>query len=311
MAVRTAVIPAAGFGTRFLPATKAQPKEMLPIVDRPTIQYQVEEAVRAGIDDILIVTAMGKRSLEDHFDRNVELETFLENKGKKKQLDEILSISELAQFHYVRQKEQLGLGHAVLTARRHVGPEPFVVMLGDDIIWEEPLLENMIAAHERLGCSVVAVMDVDPSEVSSYGIVDPERRDGPLVKMRGFVEKPPVGKAPSTLAAIGRYVLSPEIFDALDNTLPGAGGEIQLTDGISRLLSEQPVYAYVYDGVRFDIGKKLDFLRANIELALFRDDVGPELREVLRDIVARHGIVDGRADSGRAAPGPAGPTPAG
>ena len=290
MPVRKAVIPAAGFGTRFLPATKAQPKEMLPIVDRPAIEYQVEEAVRAGISDILIVTSMGKRSIEDHFDRNVELEVFLERKGKTKLLKEVIEISEMAQFHYVRQKEQLGLGHAVLTARHHVGHEPFVVMLGDDIIPSDPLLEEMLDAHNRLGCSVVAVMEVDPKDVSAYGVVDVKSRDGAMVEVAGIVEKPAVEEAPSNLIVIGRYVLMPEIFACLDETPPGAGGEIQLTDGMARLLESQPMYAYVFAGARFDIGKKTDFLRANIEMALGRSDLGPEMREVLKEICTRHAL---------------------
>lgn len=291
MTVRKAVIPAAGFGTRLLPATKVQPKEMLPVVDRPAIQYIVEEAVRAGIEDILMVTSTSKRSIEDHFDRYFELETFLEKSGKGEELREVLAISELAEFHYVRQKEQLGLGHAVLTARRHVGKEPFVVMLGDEIIWREPLLESMLEAHERLGCSVIALREVAPEEVSKYGIAEVDSRDGGLVRMRGFVEKPSPDEAPSNLAAIGRYVLTPRVFDALDETLPGARGEIELTDGIRRLMEEEPVYGHVYSGVRYDIGKKIDFIRANVELALLREDLGPEMREVLREIAGRHDLL--------------------
>lgn len=292
MPVRKAIIPVAGFGTRFLPATKAQPKTMLPIVDRPTIQYLVEEAVGAGVEDVLIVTSSDKRSIEDHFDRSTELELFLKSKGKQAQLDEILAITELAQFHYVRQTEQLGLGHAVLTGKRHVGREPFVVMLGDEIIWQDPLLIDMVAIYERLGRSVIAVMEVDPADTPKYGIVEPGSRDGALVELRGFVEKPSPEKAPSNLAAIGRYVLTPEVFDALEQTSPGSGGEIQLTDGIRELLHDQAVYAYVYEGHgRYDIGKKIDFIRANIELALMRKDLGDEAKEMLRDVVTRHAVL--------------------
>jgi UTP--glucose-1-phosphate uridylyltransferase len=291
MQVRKAVITAAGFGTRFLPATKAQPKEMLPVVDRPAIQYQVEEAVRAGIEDILMVTARGKRSIEDHFDRNEELELILKRAGKVALLEEIRSISDLAQIHYVRQKKQMGLGHAVLTARHHVGAEPFVVMLGDEIIWGPGLLEGMIEAQRANGGCVIAVRPVDREKVSAYGVIDPESQSGPLVKIKGMVEKPQPDDAPSNLIAIGRYVLTPEIFDALEHLPPGAGGEIQLTDAIAEVIESQDVYGYVYEGARFDIGRKPDFLRANVELALYREDLGPEVREMLRDICARHGIV--------------------
>jgi UTP--glucose-1-phosphate uridylyltransferase len=291
-AVRKAVIPAAGLGTRFLPATKAQPKEMLPVVDKPVIQYVVEEAVRAGIDDILIITGRGKRSLEDHFDRSIELEVSLEASGKKDQLSEVRGLADLADIHYVRQGEALGLGHAVSVARKHVGDDPFVVMLGDDIMHEDStVLDDMIALHRRLGASVVAFKSFPPEEISSYGCADPEPTDEPnLVRLKGIVEKPLPEDAPSDLAVMGRYLFTAGIFDALDRTKPGVGGEIQLTDAIAILLTEQPVYGYVFDGGRFDIGKKLDYLRATVELALERDDLGPEFREVLAEIVRRHGI---------------------
>jgi UTP--glucose-1-phosphate uridylyltransferase len=292
-AVRKAVIPAAGLGTRFLPATKAQPKEMLPIVDKPAIQYVVEEAVRAGIDDILIITGRGKRSLEDHFDRSIELEVALEASGKHDQLSEVRGLADLADIHYVRQGEALGLGHAVSVTRKHVGDEPFVVMLGDDIMDEHStVLEDMIAVHERTGASVVAFKSFPPEEISSYGCADPVPTDEPdLVRLRGIVEKPKAEDAPSDLAVMGRYLFTSEIFDALDRTKPGVGGEIQLTDAIAILLTEMPVYGFVFDEGRFDIGKKLDFLRATVELALDRDDLGPEFAEFLADVVRRRGIL--------------------
>jgi UTP--glucose-1-phosphate uridylyltransferase len=292
-AVRKAVIPAAGLGTRFLPATKAQPKEMLPIVDKPAIQYVVEEAVRAGIDDILIITGRGKRSLEDHFDRSIELEVALEAAGKHDQLSEVRGLADLADIHYVRQGEALGLGHAVSVTRKHVGDEPFVVMLGDDIMDEHStVLEDMIGVHDRTGASVVAFKSFPPEEISSYGCADPVPTDEPdLVRLQGIVEKPKAEDAPSDLAVMGRYLFTSEIFDALDRTKPGVGGEIQLTDAIAILLTEMPVYGFVFDEGRFDIGKKLDFLRATVELALDRDDLGPEFAEFLADVVRRRGIV--------------------
>ena len=292
-AVRKAVIPAAGLGTRFLPATKAQPKEMLPVVDKPAIQYVVEEAVRAGIDDILIITGRGKRSLEDHFDRSIELEVALEASGKHDQLSEVRGLADLADIHYVRQGEALGLGHAVSVTRKHVGDEPFIVMLGDDIMDERStVLEDMIGVHDRTGASVVAFKSFPPEEISSYGCADPEPTDEPsLVRLRGIVEKPKPEDAPSDLAVMGRYLFTSEIFDAIDRTKPGVGGEIQLTDAIAILLTEQPVYGFVFDEGRFDIGRKLDYLRATVELALDRDDLGPEFAVFLADVVRRRGIV--------------------
>jgi UTP--glucose-1-phosphate uridylyltransferase len=291
--VRKAVIPAAGLGTRFLPATKAQPKEMLPVVDKPAIQYVVEEAVRAGIDDILIITGRGKRSLEDHFDRSIELEVSLEASGKHDQLSEVRGLADLASIHYVRQGEALGLGHAVSVAARHVGDEPFVVMLGDDIMDEHStVLEDMMAVHGDTGASVVAFKSFPPQEISSYGCADPEPTDTPnLVRLRGIVEKPRPEDAPSDLAVMGRYLFTSTIFHALDRTKPGVGGEIQLTDAIGALLADQPVFGYVFEHGRFDIGKKLDYLRATVELALDRDDLGPEFAAFLAEIVKRRGIV--------------------
>jgi UTP--glucose-1-phosphate uridylyltransferase len=284
--VTKAVIPAAGLGTRFLPATKAQPKEMLPVVDKPAIQYVVEEAVRAGIDDILIISGRGKRSLEDHFDRNVELESFLAERGKDEELAEVRSIAELAEIHFVRQGEPLGLGHAVSIARKHVGDNPFVVMLGDDIMDERStVLTDMIGVYEERECAVVAVQEVASSEISSYGSIDPEVFSENLVRLRGIVEKPTAEDAPSNLAVMGRYVFTPEIFDVLDQVKPGVGGEIQLTDAIALLLSDHDVFGWVFSHGRFDIGNKQDYLRATVELAIEREDLGPEFRAFLIDLV--------------------------
>ena len=294
MTVKKAVIPAAGLGTRFLPATKVMPKEMLNVVDRPGIQYAVEEAARAGIEDVLIITSRGKSAIEDHFDRAPELEQQLEKKGKKAELDAVLAASELARVHSVRQKEPLGLGHAVLMAREHVGDDPFVVLLPDEIVpvplEEEPaLLGGMIAAHEEHGGAIVAVREVKPEEVTSYGIVDPGERRGDLAAIKNFVEKPAVEEAPSRLASVGRYVLSASIFDALATTAPGAGNEIQLTDGIQALVGTEGAWAYIYDGPIFDVGKKPDYLRATIELALRREDLAGELKTFLKEVLSRGG----------------------
>jgi len=294
--VRKAVIPAAGLGTRFLPATKAQPKEMLPVVDKPAIQYVVEEAVRAGIDDILIITGRGKRTLEDHFDRNFELEYFLAAKGKDAEADDVVALAKLADIHYVRQGEPLGLGHAVSVARKHVGDSPFVVMLGDDIFVDDShVLADMIDTYRQFGRPVVALKEVPRSEISNYGCVDPEvisseSTTDRLVRILDIVEKPPPDAAPSTLAVMGRYVFTPDIFDILDSVEPGVGGEIQLTDAIAQLLGEQTVYGYVFNEGRYDIGNKIDYLRATVEVALSREDLGPEFREFLRELVVREGL---------------------
>ena len=288
MKVRKAVIPAAGLGTRFLPATKAQPKEMLPIVDKPAIQYVVEEAVRAGLTDILIITGRGKRTIEDHFDRSFELEYFLETKGKFDELKEVREITEMATIHYIRQRDPLGLGHAVGVAEPHVAGEPFAVLLGDDIIAaSNPLLEGMLKVHERYGRSVVAVQEVARDEIGLYGSIEPEFVEDNLARIISIVEKPSPEEAPLNLAAIGRYVLTPEIFDALRETEPGKGGEVQLTDAINLLAREQAVYAYVFDNGRFDVGNKLDYLKATVELAIERDDVGVEFQAFLSDLVQR------------------------
>ena len=290
--IRKAVIPAAGKGTRFLPATKSQPKEMLPIVDKPAIQFVVEEAVRAGLRDILVITGQGKRTLEDHFDRSFELEATLEASGKFDLLKQVREIADMADLHYVRQGEARGLGHAVSVARQHVGDEPFAVMLGDDIMTETAgVLEGMLEVHRRFGCSVVALKQVKPHEISAYGCATPEPVEENLVKIRDIVEKPDPDDAPSNLAVIGRYIFTPEIFDVLDRTEPGAGGEIQLTDAIKLLLADQPVYGYVFEHGRFDAGDKLDYLRATVELALDREDLGPPFREFLAEVVKRRDVV--------------------
>ena len=291
MPVRKAVIPAAGLGTRFLPATKAQPKEMLPVVDTPSIQYVVEEAVRAGLTDILIVTGRGKRSIEDHFDRSVELEHFLESKGKFDELKQVREISDMATIHYIRQKDPLGLGHAVAVAEDHVGSEPFAVLLGDDLISPStPLLTEMLRAHERYGRSVIAVQEVPLPDISLYGSIEPEPVEEHLDRVLSIVEKPAPEEAPSNLAAIGRYVLTPDIFDALRETEPGTGGEIQLTDAINLLAKERAVYAYRFTNGRFDVGNKLDYLKATVELALEREDVGEDFRRFLVELLREGGL---------------------
>ncbi len=284
--VKKAVIPAAGLGTRFLPASKAQPKEMLPLVDKPAIQYVVEEAVAAGITDILVITGRGKRSLEDHFDRSFELEYYLEKAGKDEELAQMRAIADMAEIHYVRQGEPRGLGHAVSVAREHVGGQPFVVLLGDDIMHEKAgILPGMLAAYERTGSSILALKKVAREEISLYGSAAAEPVGDNLVRVHDIVEKPPPDEAPSDLGVMGRYVLTPEIFDAIDETPPGRGGEIQLTDAIKRLLATQPVYGYVFTYGRYDVGNKLDYLRATVEFALEREDLGPEFRSYLHKLL--------------------------
>ncbi len=291
MKVKKAVIPAAGLGTRFLPATKSQPKEMLPIVDKPAIQYVVEHAVGAGIQDILIITGRGKRTIEDHFDRSFELEYRLEQSGKYEELKEVRGISEMASIHYIRQKEPLGLGSAIAMAEPHVNGEPFAVLLGDDIIPEDNLLREMLDVYARYGRSVIAVKEVPRSDINLYGSVEPEYVEDNLVRVVRIVEKPAPEEAPSNLAAIGYYVLTPEIFEALKETTPDEGGEVQLTDALNALAHQQAVYAYVFEGIRYDIGKKLDYLRATVEIAIDREDIGPEFRAILADLVQRKKLV--------------------
>jgi UTP--glucose-1-phosphate uridylyltransferase len=291
-AVRKAVIPAAGLGTRFLPATKAQPKEMLPVVDKPAIQHVVEEAVRAGLRDLLIITGRGKRTLEDHFDRSFELEHYLEAAGKSDLLREMRQIADMADIHYVRQGEPRGLGHAVGVAREHVGDEPFAVLLGDDIMTEESrVLPDMLDIYERYGRSVVALKEFPLQDISSYGCVRPEQVEETLVRVLDLVEKPKPEDAPSNLAVMGRYVFTPEIFEALDRVGPGRGGEIQLTDAMAVLLKEQTIYGHVFEHGRYDIGDKLDYLRATVELAIAREDLGPGFRKFLAELVQRKKLI--------------------
>jgi UTP--glucose-1-phosphate uridylyltransferase len=290
MRVRKAVFPAAGWGTRFLPATKAQPKEMLPLVDKPVIQYAVEEAVAAGIEQVIIVTSSQKRAIEDHFDLSFELEHLLEEKGEIEKLRQVRHISDLAQIAYVRQKEQLGLGHAILMTKDLIGHEPFAVLLPDDVvIADRPAIGQLIHAYDRTHSSVVAVMQVPAEEVSRYGIVAAETDDSRsddvrLRRMTAIVEKPKQKDAPSDLAVIGRYVLTPKIFDKLEQTQRGAGGEIQLTDAIEALMDEQSVYTYEFEGVRYDAGTTLGWLQATVEVALQRPDLASDLRRHLRSL---------------------------
>ena len=290
--VRKAVIPAAGLGTRFLPATKAQAKEMLPVVDKPAIQYAVEEAVRSGIDDILIITSRGKKSIEDHFDRSVELEVDLRARGKDAMLSEVRDLADLADIHYLRQGEALGLGHAVALARKHVGTEPFAVMLPDDVMDEHStVLAEMIAAHESTGAAaVIACKHFPVEEITAYGSVAYEDAGPRLLKVLGIVEKPKPEEAPSTWGVMGRYVFTADIFASIDRTKPGAGGEIQLTDAIGGLLPELEVYGYTFDKGRYDIGNKLDYLRATVELALAHGELGPAFRAWLSTYVREQGI---------------------
>ncbi len=281
--VRKAVFPAAGLGTRFLPATKASPKEMLPLVDKPLIQYVVEEAVASGIESVIIVTGRGKASIEDHFDVSFELEKLLEERGKREELKAMRAISEIARVSYVRQQEALGLGHAVLQARDLVGAEPFAVMLSDDIIDSEtPALRQLLDVYEKYDAPVVAVFEVAGEAISRFGVIDGEEVEPGVYKIKDMVEKPPQDEAPSNLAIIGRYVLTPDIFDAIENTTPGAIGEIQITDAMRSLLKQRPFYAVRFQGKRYDAGDKLGFLIATVEFALKHEDLAPEFREYLQ-----------------------------
>ncbi len=292
--VRKAVIPAAGLGTRFLPFSKAVPKEMLPVVDRPVIQYVVEEAVDAGIEDILIITSRHKKVLEDHFDRLPELEDQLEAKGKTEEAATVRDLFSLAQIHFVRQGEALGLGHAIGVARNHVGDEPFVVLLGDDIMAPEAgVLKGMIDAYQQHGSSVVALMEVPKQDISAYGCAAATELGDRLVQISDLVEKPAPEVAPSNLAIMGRYLFTPTIFDEIEATAPGVGGEIQITDAMATLLQRESMLGYTFTEGRFDTGKKGDYLRAVVEMALARPDLGPEFRTLLGEIAAREGLSGG------------------
>ncbi|SDC81912.1 MULTISPECIES: UTP--glucose-1-phosphate uridylyltransferase GalU [unclassified Candidatus Frackibacter] len=282
MKVKKAVIPAAGLGTRFLPATKAQPKEMLPIVDKPTIQYIVEEAVEAGIEDVIIITGRHKRAIEDHFDKSFELEVTLEEQGKMERLKIVQDISNLVDVHYVRQKEPLGLGHAILCAKTFVGNEPFAVLLGDDIVKaKKPVTKQLIEAFEEKESTVIGVQRVPDKLVHNYGIVDYSNGNGDDYQVQDLVEKPALEEAPSNIAILGRYVITPAIFDILENTDPGKGDEIQLTDALKTLLGQEEVYAHVFQGRRYDIGNKLGFLEAVVEFAFDRDDIRDDFKDYL------------------------------
>lgn len=285
--VRKAIIPAAGLGTRFLPATKAMPKEMLPIVDKPTIQYIVEEAVASGIEDIIIVTGKGKRAIEDHFDFAPELEQNLAEKGKIDLLDKVRYSTNLADIHYIRQKEPKGLGHAVWCARNFIGNEPFAVLLGDDIVQSDtPCLRQLINQYEETHSSVIGVQTVSDEDTHRYGIIDPESQNGRRYQVSNFVEKPNTGTAPSNLAIMGRYVLTPEIFMFLDKQEKGAGGEVQLTDAIQHLNQIQRVFAYDFEGQRYDVGEKIGFVKTTVEFALQHEDINEEVLKYLQEVLS-------------------------
>lgn len=285
MNVKKAIIPAAGLGTRFLPATKAQPKEMLPIVDKPTIQYIIEEAVASGIEEILIITGRNKRAIEDHFDKSIELELQLENTHKTELLEMVRGISNMVDIHYIRQKEPKGLGHAISCAKTFVGNEPFAVMLGDDVVDSEvPCLKQLINCYNEYKTSILGVQQVPKENVCKYGIVDGIHIEDRVYKVKGLVEKPSIEEAPSDIAILGRYIITPDIFDILENTPPGKGGEIQLTDALGILIKNQAMYSYCFEGRRYDVGDKLGFLQATVEFALKRDDIKEPFLKYLKSI---------------------------
>ncbi|BCZ48923.1 UTP--glucose-1-phosphate uridylyltransferase [Clostridium gelidum] len=282
MKVKKAIIPAAGLGTRFLPATKAQPKEMLPIVDKPTIQYIIEEAVASGIEEILIITGRNKKCIEDHFDKSIELELELEKSGKLELLEMVRNISDMVDIHYIRQKEPKGLGHAIHCAKTFVGNEPFAVLLGDDVVDSEtPCLKQLLDCYSEYNTTILGVQTVDKEKVSKYGIVDGIHIEDRVYKVKDLVEKPSVEEAPSNVAILGRYIITPEIFNILENTKPGKNGEIQLTDALKTLASKEAMYAYNFEGKRYDVGDKIGFLQATIEFALKKDELREEFIEYL------------------------------
>ncbi|MBA7634624.1 UTP--glucose-1-phosphate uridylyltransferase [subsurface metagenome] len=286
MKVRKVVITAAGWGTRFLPITKSQPKEMLPLVNKPLIQYSVEEAINSGIEQIIMITAMGKQAIEDYFDRSFELEYFLEQKGETKRLQEVRKLSDLVDICYIRQKEQLGLGHAILTAKGVIGEEPFAVLLPDDIVESKvPVLKQMVEVYEEYKTSVVAVEHISRQDIIKYGIIEPKRVSERVHQVLSLVEKPEPAKAPSDLGVVGRYILMPQIFDALEGIPSGKNKEIQLTDALQLLLSQQALYAYEFEGVRYDTGTPLGWLEATVALALKHPEIGQELKEYLRGLL--------------------------
>lgn len=290
MKVRKAVIPAAGLGTRFLPATKAQPKEMLPIVDKPTLQYIIEEAIESGIEEILIITGRNKASIENHFDKSIELELELEKSGKYGLLEEVRKISDMVNIHYIRQKEPKGLGHAIHCAKSFIGDEPFAVLLGDDIVHnEKPCLQQLMECYNKYKTTILGVQEVSDEDVSKYGIVDGKQIEDRIYTVEGLVEKPSKVEAPSNVAILGRYIINPEIFEILEHTNPGKGGEIQLTDALKELVEKEAMYAYIFEGKRYDVGNKLGFLEATVEFALRRDDLRDDFIEYLRGVVKNLG----------------------
>lgn len=285
--IRKAIIPAAGLGTRFLPATKAQPKEMLPIVDKPTLQYIIEECVASGIEEILIITGRNKKSIEDHFDRSVELEMELEKSGKEEMLKMVREISDMVNIHFIRQKEPRGLGHAILCAKTFVGNEPFAVLLGDDVVYNDnkPCLKQLIDCYEEYKTSVLGVQTVEPQDVNKYGIVGGLHIEDRVYKVKNLIEKPAVEEAPSNVAILGRYIITPKIFEILENTKPGKGNEIQLTDALLELIKHEAMYAYDFEGRRYDVGDKLGFLQATVEYALRKEELRDGFIEYLNSII--------------------------
>jgi len=284
--IKKAIIPAAGLGTRFLPATKAQPKEMLPIVDKPTIQYIIEEAIQAGIEDILIITGKHKRAIEDHFDKSIELEIALKEKGKTELLQQVEDISNLVDIHYVRQKEPKGLGNAIYCARTFIGNEPFAVLLGDDVmVADKPVIGQMMEIYSEKEATIIGVQEVPEKRVSSYGIVRYSEQQDKLYLIEDLIEKPNKEEAPSNLAILGRYIITPEIFSILEDTKPGKNGEIQLTDALKKLAIQQKMYAYRFEGKRYDVGDKLGFLKATVEFALQREDLGEDFKNYLKELI--------------------------
>lgn len=282
MKVRKAIIPAAGLGTRFLPATKAQPKEMLPIVDKPILQYIIEEAISSGIEEILIITGRNKKSIEDHFDKSIELELELEKKGKLDVLEKVRKISDMASIYYIRQKEPKGLGHAILCAKSFIGDEPFAVLLGDDIVYsEKPCLKQMIEVYDEYKTTILGVQEVNRDDVSKYGIIDGKFIEDRIYKIKDLVEKPAVADAPSNIAILGRYIINPAIFEIIEHTEPGKGEEIQLTDALKELVQREAMYAYVFEGRRYDAGDKEGYLEATVEYALRREDLREEFLDFL------------------------------
>ena len=287
MKIRKAVIPAAGLGTRFLPATKAQPKEMLPIVDKPTLQYIIEECVESGIEEILIITGRNKKSIEDHFDKNIELEMELEKSGKQEMLEMVRNISDMVNIHFIRQKEPKGLGHAIYCSKTFVGNEPFAVLLGDDIVYneEKPCLKQILECYNEYKTSILGVQKVPRENINKYGIVEAKHIEDRVYKVKGLIEKPNVNQTNSNIAILGRYIITPRIFEILENLEPGKGGEIQLTDALLKLSKEEVIYAYNFEGKRYDVGDKFGFLQATVEYALRKDELKDDFIEYLKEII--------------------------